>query len=124
MTRLKSVRPLVLACLAAVTLAAGAPSAEQVTQESAESDSQATAAAADALNLPERRVPAIMGGDAVPDLLVSPSAGAIATRVLNGANGAELGAGFPFGPGFGGGGAAGVTRTRHMRQLPERERPG
>ncbi len=103
MTRLKSVRPFVLACLAAVTLAAVAPAAEQVTQESAGADSQATPAAADAQDLREERVPAIMGGDAVPDLLVSPSAGAIATRVLNGATGAELGAGFPFGPGFGGG---------------------
>ncbi len=47
--------------------------------------------------------PAVLGGDAVPDLIVSPSAGAIVSRVLSGVNGAELASGFPFGPAFTGG---------------------
>ena len=45
----------------------------------------------------------VLGADAIPDLIVSPSAGAIVSRVLSGANGAELASGFPFGPAFVGG---------------------
>ena len=46
---------------------------------------------------------AILEGDSVPDFIISPSSQSIATRILSGATGAELGAGFPFGPAFGGG---------------------
>jgi len=41
--------------------------------------------------------------DAIPDLIVSPSAGAAVSRIISGATLAELGAGFPFGPSFSGG---------------------
>lgn len=47
--------------------------------------------------------PAVVDGDLIPDLIVGPVSGAIASRVLSGADGTELGSGFPFGVGFAGG---------------------
>ena len=46
--------------------------------------------------------PGFLEGDAIPDIFLSPSTGAVSTQVLNGATGALMGAGAPFG-GFGGG---------------------
>ncbi|MCC7125184.1 MAG: putative Ig domain-containing protein [Acidobacteria bacterium] len=46
--------------------------------------------------------PAVLGGDNIPDIIISPGGGGTPTRVVSGATGVELGAGFPFGPGFGG----------------------
>ena len=40
----------------------------------------------------------LLGGDNVPDLILSPESGVQPARLINGATGAELGAGFPFGP--------------------------
>lgn len=45
----------------------------------------------------------LLGGDEIPDLVVSPGTGSVATRVIDGASLGELGSGFPFGPGFGAG---------------------
>jgi hypothetical protein len=45
----------------------------------------------------------LLGGDEIPDIVVSPGAGFVATRVIDGATLGELGGGFPFGPGFGAG---------------------
>jgi hypothetical protein len=45
--------------------------------------------------------PSLLGGDAIPDLVVSPGTGSVATRVIDGVTLGELGGGFPFGPGFG-----------------------
>lgn len=47
--------------------------------------------------------PAVLGGDAVPDFIVSPGGGTTPTQVLDGVTGALLGAGEPFGAGFSGG---------------------
>lgn len=47
--------------------------------------------------------PAFLGGDTIPDLLVGPASGAIASRALSGADAAVLGTGHPFGPDFTGG---------------------
>lgn len=52
--------------------------------------------------VPDAGVPAILGGDQVPDVVISPGSGGFATRVLDGVTLSELGGGFPFGPGFGG----------------------
>jgi hypothetical protein len=43
----------------------------------------------------------LLGGDQIPDLVVSPGTGFVATRVIDGATLGELGGGFPFGPAFG-----------------------
>ena len=45
--------------------------------------------------------PSLLGGDIIPDLVVSPGTGSLATRVIDGVTLGELGSGFPFGPGFG-----------------------
>lgn len=45
--------------------------------------------------------PRILGADAVPDIIVSPGTGGQPTQVLAGDTLASLGAGFPFGAGFG-----------------------
>jgi len=45
----------------------------------------------------------VLEGDAIPDLIISPNSGSAVSRVLDGATLADLGSGFPFGPGFGGG---------------------
>jgi hypothetical protein len=45
-------------------------------------------------------VPSILGGDNIPDLVISPGTGALATRVIDGLTLGELGSGFPFGSGF------------------------
>ena len=50
---------------------------------------------------PEADASSLLGSDAVPDLIVSPGTGGQPTKLLNGATLAELGAAFPFGPGFG-----------------------
>ena len=42
----------------------------------------------------------LLGGDAVPDIVVSPGSGGVATHIFDGATGALLGSGFPFGPTF------------------------
>lgn len=44
--------------------------------------------------------PQILGGDSIPDFVVSPGAGGTPTQILDGATGGVLGAGFPFGPTF------------------------
>ncbi len=44
----------------------------------------------------------LLGGDEIPDIVVSPGTGFVATRVIDGATLSDLGGGFPFGPGFGG----------------------
>jgi len=43
----------------------------------------------------------LLEGDQIPDLVVSPGTGFVATRVIDGVTLGELGGGFPFGPGFG-----------------------
>jgi hypothetical protein len=45
----------------------------------------------------------LLGGDQLPDLVVSPGTGFVATKVIDGATLGELGGGFPFGPAFGAG---------------------
>jgi len=45
----------------------------------------------------------LLEGDEVPDIVVSPGAGFVATRVIDGATLGDLGGGFPFGPAFGAG---------------------
>jgi hypothetical protein len=45
--------------------------------------------------------PSLFSGDRVPDLVVSPGTGFVATRAIDGLTLGELGSGFPFGPGFG-----------------------
>lgn len=45
--------------------------------------------------------PSLLEGDTVPDIVVSPGTGGVASRVLDGVTLGELGSGFPFGPGFG-----------------------
>ena len=45
----------------------------------------------------------MLGGDSIPDLIISPNNGAAVSRVLDGATLADYGSGFPFGAGFGGG---------------------
>ena len=47
--------------------------------------------------------PALLEGDRVPDIIVSPASGVAPTRVFSGQNLAELGAGYPFGQAFGAG---------------------
>ena len=42
----------------------------------------------------------LLEGDEIPDIVVSPGAGFVPTRVIDGATLGELGGGFPFGPGF------------------------
>jgi hypothetical protein len=46
-------------------------------------------------------LPLLLGGDNIPDLVVSPGTGSVATRAIDGMTLGELGSGFPFGPGFG-----------------------
>ena len=45
----------------------------------------------------------VLEGDSTPDIIISPNHGSAVSRVLDGATLADLGSGFPFGPGFGGG---------------------
>src|SRR5918995_2185346 len=45
----------------------------------------------------------LLEGDEVPDIVVSPGAGFVATRVIDGATLGDLGGGSPFGPAFGAG---------------------
>ena len=45
----------------------------------------------------------VLGGDSIPDLIISPNNGSAVSRVLDGATLADYGSGFPFGAGFGGG---------------------
>ncbi|MCC7181484.1 MAG: VCBS repeat-containing protein [Acidobacteria bacterium] len=47
--------------------------------------------------------PGILGGDQIPDVVISPGTGGLATRVLDGVSLTELGNGFPFGPSLGAG---------------------
>jgi hypothetical protein len=46
-------------------------------------------------------LPFLLGGDNIPDLILSPGTGSIPTRAIDGGTLGELGSGFPFGPGFG-----------------------
>ena len=82
-------RPLVMAGLLAIVLAGASLSARQ---EPAPSADQAEPAFA-----------RVLEGDVIPDLIISPNSGSAVSRVLDGATLADLGSGFPFGPGFGGG---------------------
>ena len=40
--------------------------------------------------------PSLLGGDKIPDLVVSPGTGSLATRVIDGVTLGELGSGFPL----------------------------
>ncbi len=60
------------------------------------------AAGSDSPKEAEAPAGALLEGDTIPDIFISPSSGAIATHVLSGANGASLGAGLAFGSFAGG----------------------
>jgi hypothetical protein len=57
------------------------------------------------LQAPDGRLPApsLLEGDSVPDLILTPSSGVAPVRILDGATGAEIIAGYPLGTGFTGG---------------------
>jgi hypothetical protein len=74
-------------------LSASTPSAQTVFENPALTAQEAQ---------PPSGLPSLLGANPVPDLIVSPEGGIQPTKVLNGATGAELGAGFPFGPVSGG----------------------
>lgn len=91
------VRPAALACLLAVASAVvviaqdkGSPAATWLT------GGRSTMGSGDPAS------PSVLGGDTLPDLLVTPATGFVVSKVIDGASLGELGSGFPFGPGFGG----------------------
>ena len=79
-------RPVILTCVLAMTSAAAV-----MAQKSSSAATSAEWASADA---------SLLEGDEIPDIVVSPGAGFVATRVIDGSTLTELGNGFPFGPGF------------------------
>lgn len=103
-TRLKAIRltrPAVLACVLA------AMSAVAVTAQKSSSAAPSAPAWLDSggatgtLGQLDAEHPSLLGGDRIPDLVVSPGTGFVPTRVFDGVTLGELGSGFPFGPGFG-----------------------
>ena len=81
------VRPVILTCVLAMMSAVAV-----MAQKSSSAVAPGEWAVADA---------SLLGGDEIPDIVVSPGTGFVATQVIDGATLSDLGGGFPFGPAFG-----------------------
>ena len=84
------VRPVILTCVLAMMSAVAVM---------AQKSSSAVAPGAGGWTVADA---SLLGGDEIPDIVVSPGTGFVATRVIDGATLSDLGGGFPFGPSFGG----------------------
>ena len=100
MKRARWVRRVILGCLLAATSAV-AVVAQKGSSASPSMPVWFDAGAGSLVAPGSSGTPSLLGGDIIPDLVVSPGTGSLATRVIDGATLGELGSGFPFGPGFG-----------------------
>ena len=100
MKRARWARKAILACILAATSAV-AVVAQKASSASPSMPVWFDSGAASPVVPGSSGTPSILGGDIIPDLVVSPGTGSLATRVIDGATLGELGSGFPFGPGFG-----------------------
>lgn len=97
MKRARSIHPAVLACLLAAASAAAV-----VAQQAASSGAAwLTPAGVMSEAAGDAATPAALGGDTLPDILITPATGFVVSKVIDGASLGEIGAGFPFGPGLG-----------------------
>ena len=100
MKRARWVRRVILGCLLAATSAV-AVVAQKGSSASPSMPVWFDAGAGPPVAPGSSGTPSLLGGDIIPDLVVSPGTGPVATRVIDGVTLGELGSGFPFGPGFG-----------------------
>ena len=100
MNRVRWARAAILACILAVTSAV-AVVAQKSSSAGASNPAWFGAGNASAVAAADPVSPSILGGDTLPDLVVSPGTGFVVTKVIDGGSLGELGSGFPFGPGFG-----------------------
>lgn len=91
-----------LAFAAVVSFSPVAFAGGQTFPQTSADGSAPTGAIRAAIPTPEAMPPAILEGDNVPDILVSPASGNVMTTVLDGVTLGSLGAGYPFGPAYSG----------------------